>query len=292
MQLPDGVVLLDSLGDLQPSNTSPILVCGSHCGGSQGLAQQVYNCNVRAAFLNNAGVGKNQAGIRGLAHYEAQGILACAVYHHSAQIGIAADTWETGTISHTNKHAQAAGIQTGHSVQQAIFILLNNNQHSWASLPVTPKSNTLAAIKKEETKASDSAQNIKQCTQVQLQGLAGTVQVTVTDSITFLNASHAGHIVVCGSHGGVSAGKYAQKNQVQAVFFNDAGLGKNNAGINSMDSLSAAGVVVCMVDCNSAEIFNGQDMLNNGIISVCNALAKTKGIKEQMMVKEALTYLG
>jgi hypothetical protein len=38
----------------------------------------------------------------------------------------------------------------------------------------------------------------------------------------------------------------------------------------------------------SAEIFNGQDMLDNGIISACNQLAKNRNIKEQMTVKAAI----
>ena len=71
------------------------------------------------------------------------------------------------------------------------------------------------------------------------------VDITVTDSITFLNENNAGDIVVCGSHGGVSAGHYAQKHRVRAVFFNDAGIGKNNAGIKSLESLSDAGILAC-----------------------------------------------
>jgi hypothetical protein len=41
----------------------------------------------------------------------------------------------------------------------------------------------------------------------------------------------------------------------------------------------------------SAEIFNGQDVLDNGIISVCNQLAKTKNIKINMTVKEAIKHI-
>ena len=117
------------------------------------------------------------------------------------------------------------------------------------------------------------------------------MSVTVTDSITFLNETNVGDIVVCGSHGGMSAGYYAQKKQVKAVFFNDAGIGKNKAGIKSLVSLSEAGIFACTVDCMSAEIFNGQDVLENGIISVCNQQAKNKGVKESMTVKEAIKFI-
>jgi hypothetical protein len=41
----------------------------------------------------------------------------------------------------------------------------------------------------------------------------------------------------------------------------------------------------------SAEIFNGQDALDNGIISVSNQLAKAKNIQEMMTVKEAIKLI-
>ena len=279
MELPEGIVLLDSLGDLQPGNTSPILVCGSHCGGNRNLARQVKNCHVKAVFLNNAGVGKNQAGIKGLTHYQAEGVLACAVDHNSAEIGIARDTWESGTISHTSPQAEEAGIQIGDSVQEAVAKIIHS-----VNIPSSTQINTDFDSRIDEEKKTTSKVDLKKQFKTHIDG----VNITVTDSITFLNENNAGDIVVCGSHGGVSAGHYAQKHGVKAVFFNDAGIGKNSAGVKSLESLSDAGILACTVDCMSAEIFNGQDILDNGIITVCNQLAKSQNIKEKMTVKEAI----
>ncbi len=280
MELPGGVVLLDSLGDLQPGNTSPVLVCGSHCGGNTELARNVKNCGVKAVFLNNAGIGKSQAGIRGLTYYEAENILACAVDHDSAEIGIARDTWENGMISHISSQAESVGIQIGDSVKDAVS-RINAINYPW----LTQKSESLESpIQKDE---KENKVDLKKQTQAQVDG----VSITVTDSITFLNGNNAGDIVVCGSHGGLSAGGYAQKHGVKAVFFNDAGIGKNNAGVKSLESLSDAGILACTVDCMSAEIFNGQDVLANGIITVCNQLAKTRNIKEKMTVIEAIKLI-
>ena len=281
MNLPEGVLLLDSLGDLNADNASPILVCASHCGDNGTFARKLKICRVKAVFLNNAGIGKNQAGISGLPHYAAEGILACAVNHNSAEIGIARDTWESGIISHTNTLAGEAGIQPGESVQEAVARIIKIIDKT--SL-IQKNTNSESTNKKEE---NSNKVDLKKQTQTQLDG----VSITVTDSITFLNESNAGDIVVCGSHGGVSAGHYAQKHHLKAVFFNDAGIGKNNAGIKSLESLSEAGILACTVDCMSAEIFNGQDILDNGIITVCNQLAKTRNIKEKMTVKEAIKYI-
>lgn len=277
MKLPEGVVLLDSLGDLKPDNTNPILVCGSHCGGNRDLAGHVKNCHVKAVFLNNAGVGKNQAGIRGLTHYEAEDVLACAVDNYSAEIGVARDTYESGIISHTNTRAETIGIRIGDSVKEAIAKIISHGSLAQED----------GAVEALDTEEKSSKQSLKKQTKTQIDG----VSITVTDSITFLNESNSGDIVVCGSHGGLSAGKYAKKYRVKAVFFNDAGIGKNNAGVKSLESLDGAGIPACTVDCMSAEIFNGQDVLENGIISVCNQLAKNRNIKAKLTVKEAIKYI-
>jgi len=274
-KLPEGVVLLDSLGDLKPDNTSSILVCGSHCGGNGDLARHVKKCHVKAVFLNNAGVGKNQAGIRELVNYEAENVLACAVDNYSAEIGIACDTYESGVISHLSVQADLTGIKVGDSVKEAIAKIISHG------LPSEPGEVFGSSGKKEKS------EGLKKQIQTEVNG----VVITVTDSITFLNESNAGDIVVCGSHGGLSAGKYAEKHHVKAVFFNDAGIGKNSAGVKSLELLSDAGTPACTVDCMSAEIFNGQDVLDNGIVSVCNHCAESSGIKEGLTVKEAVKYI-
>lgn len=275
--LPNGVILLDSLGDLKPDNSSPILVCGSHCGGNGDLARHVKNCHVKAVFLNNAGVGKKQAGIRELANYDAEGVLACAVDNFSAEIGISQDTYDNGIISHLNPRAEFVGIQVGDSVQQAVAKITAHKSPF------------------QQTKTSESADQKESKTKgglkKQKQAEVGGIKVTIADSITFLNENNADDIVVCGSHGGMSAGKYAKKHQVKAVFFNDAGIGRNNAGIKSLEYLNSAGILACTVDCMTAEIFNGQDVLENGIITVCNQLAEAKGITKGMIVKEAISLI-
>lgn len=282
MKLPEGVILLDSLGDLQPDNSSPILVCASHCGDNGTFARKLKNCHVKAVFLNNAGIGKNQAGISGLVHYETENILACAVDCNSAEIGVARDTWESGIISHTNNLAEKSGIRTGDSVQEAVTKIIN-----LIDLPSSIQINKYFESAVNEKQESTGKVDLKKQIQIQIEG----VSITVTDSITFLNEKNAGDIVVCGSHGGVSAGHYAQKHNLKAVFFNDAGIGKNNAGIKGLDGLNDAGIIACTVDCMSAEIFNGQDTLDNGIITVCNQLAKARNIREMMTVKEALKLI-
>jgi hypothetical protein len=281
MNLPEGVIILDSLGDIQPDNTSPILVCASHCGDNGTFARKLNSCHVKAVFLNNAGIGKNQAGISGLPYYEAANILACAVDNFSAGIGVARDTWESGIISHINKIAEKAGICPGDTVQKAVDLISRN------FIKTSIIQENIENLQDNRLYISNLESNLHKQTRIQTEGS----NITITDSITFLNENNAGEIVVCGSHGGISAGHYAKKHHLKAVFFNDAGIGKNNAGIKSLDYLDDAGIIACTVDCMSAEIFNGQDTFENGIISVCNHQAKTRNIREKMTLKEAINLI-
>lgn len=69
--------------------------------------------------FNDAGIGKDNAGIAGLTMLDVQRIPAMAVAHTSARIGDAADTWEHGVISACNVSAAARGVRVGMAVREA-----------------------------------------------------------------------------------------------------------------------------------------------------------------------------
>ena len=59
--------------------------------------------------FNDAGGGKNAAGVASLAELEREGIAAAAVSHESARIGDALDAWENGVVSRANGPAAGGG---------------------------------------------------------------------------------------------------------------------------------------------------------------------------------------
>lgn len=71
-------------------------------------------------MFNDAGVGKDEAGIAGLAMLQAEGLAACTVSHTSARIGQAGSTLADGVVSHANTAARALGIATGLPLQEQI----------------------------------------------------------------------------------------------------------------------------------------------------------------------------
>ena len=106
-----GLVLLDSVTQVEFGHAGRLVVTGSH-GGASVVA---YARAVRAWLyaFNDAGVGKDGAGIAALDLLAAEGIAALAVSHDSARIGEALDTWRHGVVSHVNAAARALGLQVG-----------------------------------------------------------------------------------------------------------------------------------------------------------------------------------
>ena len=66
---------------------------------------------------------------------------------------------------------------------------------------------------------------------------AGGDPVILVDSITKVEPGDADAIVVSASHGGQSSGEFALIVPFTAVFFNDAGIGKDEAGIAGLAML-------------------------------------------------------
>lgn len=113
------------------------------------------------------------------------------------------------------------------------------------------------------------------------------------DSITEITPAMAGAVIVSGSHGGRSVSVYALGIQPHpyAVFFNDAGIGKENAGIVALEHLEQAGVICGAYSHESARIGEAQDGLANGVISATNRQAISAGIMPGQSVAEAADQL-
>lgn len=119
-------------------------------------------------------------------------------------------------------------------------------------------------------------------------------QRVLLDSIALVNASHAGAVVVSGSHGGLSASHFvtAQTHRPFAVAFNDAGGGKDGAGRVALHALQAVGVLAILYAHTSARIGEAQDGLDNGIVNGLNERALAHGLSLGMRVSDAVQHLG
>jgi uncharacterized protein YunC (DUF1805 family) len=118
------VLLMDSITLVTPEDEGAIVVSASHGGTSSG--EFALEVPLKAAFFNDAGVGKDEAGIAALAMLERAGVAAGAVAHMSARIGDAQDMWDHGVISHVNEAARALGLAPGQRLREALQRLVGS----------------------------------------------------------------------------------------------------------------------------------------------------------------------
>jgi hypothetical protein len=112
------IYLLDSVGYVQAAMAQQVLVSGSH--GGMSAARFVAPHKPALVVFNDAGVGRDQAGISGLAWLALQGVPAFAVSHATARIGEAQSTYDDGVVTHCNKLAAEAGASPGQRCAQAV----------------------------------------------------------------------------------------------------------------------------------------------------------------------------
>jgi hypothetical protein len=105
------LLLLDSIAAATPDAAGQVVVSGSHGGAS--AARYAIAARPLLTVFNDAGVGKEDAGIVGLAMLQAEGLAAVTVAHTSARIGEARSTLDDGIVSHANAAAVALGAKSG-----------------------------------------------------------------------------------------------------------------------------------------------------------------------------------
>jgi len=258
MEYPSGTAgarVLDSITKLSPDDAGRVVIAGSH-GGSY-AAYCAARGNVRAVILNDAGVGWEQAGIAGLADLQRWGVPAATADYRSCRIGDGADMARHGVISHANALAQALGCRTGMAVADAARVLGQ-----------APAGQTRPAAQQESRSIFKTAAD-------------GTPLVIGADSVSLLDAGDDGRIVVTASHGERLAGLDTDgvKAAPRLVTFNDAGIGKDSAGIGRLPLLQQRGIAALTVSAYSARIGDARSCYQEGMISCANARAREWGCR-------------
>ena len=110
--------------------------------------------------------------------------------------------------------------------------------------------------------------------------------ITVVDSVTRLDDTHAGTVLVGASHCGVYAVYLAAKAGVRALILNNAGIGLDDAGIGGLSWGEQYALPVAAADHNSCRIADGTDVLAYGIIQHVNKYAAALGCVVGMPVSE------
>ncbi|MCU0832067.1 MAG: hypothetical protein MUC58_11245 [Rhizobiaceae bacterium] len=118
-----------------------------------------------------------------------------------------------------------------------------------------------------------------------------TLEIALCDSVWQVSEEDAGRVVITGSHGGSSSAVFALGVPALLYVFNDAGLGKDNAGVAGLKLLNDAGIAAVTVFNTSARIGEADDTMAHGIVSQCNRAAHAMGLRAGQSVGDVLMLL-
>jgi hypothetical protein len=253
------VLTADSITRVGAEAAGAVVVNGSH--GGIYAAYVAAKLRVAAAVFNDAGVGRDQAGIAGLDYLAGLGIPAAAVGHQTARIGDGPDMMARGIVTHANSPAIAIGCQPGLACRDAAAAL----QQAGPSLRDPPPALEAAFLLIDEPPA-----------------------VWALDSASLVGAEHVGAVVVTGSHGGLLGGRpdTALKSDALAALFNDAGIGIDEAGVTRLPALDSRGIAAGTVAASSARIGDARSTYEDGILTRINPRAAALGIAPGMTARE------
>lgn len=246
--------VMDSIAFGSDALAGDVIVTGSHGGASAGEYAAGYG--VAAVVCNDAGVGKNDAGIAGLRELDNLGVAGVAVTHLSARIADGQDAWEHGVVGYANRTAQHAGVVSGVAVRDQVGALLT------ARPTADDASMAPGAMSREVLTINGN----------------GT-ELVIMDSMSQAERADAGRILIAGSNGGRESGHVGVAARCALIVLNDAGVGKDEAGIAALGLLAQAGAPAATVGHQSAEISNGQDMWRHGVITHINEPAYERGAR-------------
>ena len=253
------VLTADSITRIGAEAAGAVVVNGSH--GGIYAAYVAAKLRVAAAVFNDAGVGRDEAGIAGLDYLAGLGKPAAAVGHGTARSGYGSDMMARGVVTHANALATALGCHPGMACQDAAAAL----QQAGASSRDPPPALEAAFLLIAEPPAA-----------------------WALDSASLVGPEQVGAIVVTGSHGGLLGGRpdTALKVDALAALFNDAGIGIDEAGVTRLPALSSRGIAAGTVAATSARIGDARSTYEDGILTRVNQRAGALGIAPGMTARE------
>ncbi|HZU89983.1 MAG TPA: hypothetical protein VE993_12050 [Stellaceae bacterium] len=253
------IIVADSITRVGPEAQGAVVVNGSH--GGIYAAYVAAKLRLAAAIFNDAGVGREAAGIAGLRTLAALGVAAAAVGHDSARIGDGADMMARGVLTHVNEPAAALGCRPGMPCRAAAALL-------------------------QQARPAQAAPSAAEEAAFLL--IAEPPAVWALDSASLVGPEHKDAVVVTGSHGGLLGGRpeTALKYEARAALFNDAGIGIDEAGVTRLPALEARGIAAATVAAASARIGDARSTYADGVLSRLNRRAAALGLTPGMTARE------
>lgn len=259
--------IYDSVTTLGDQVKGAVVIGASH--GGVYAAHLAAQAGVQGVILNDAGVGLHEAGIAGLRLLDACAIPGATVSHITARIGDGQDSAKNGRISAANTAALACGVVVGMPAMDAARRMSIARP---ASLPPAP----LPAESRKTWNLNEAGRAI-----------------VLIDSVSLATPCDRDAIIVTGSHGGLHGGdpETAVPYPVFAALFNDAGIGKDQAGVSRLPVLDEKGIVAATVAAAGARIGDAQSTYEDGVLSWFNERARQAGARKGMAARDFVELL-
>ena len=259
------VLVSDSLTHCDDRINARDVFCGGSFAGEEAVAIALRQ-GVKAVIAHDGGIGKDQAGIGGLALAQRHGVPAAAVATMSARVSDARSLYD-GVLSYVNDAARGHGIAPGQAVHTAAWALLKATPGR--PIPVPPA-------------AGDELR-------VLVPGSDGNIVAIWRSSL--VTGQHPRDVFCLGSHLSDLVGRQVSAILPRGVIANDVGRAKDDSGIAGLPLLNGVGIPAATVGTLSARPGDALSTYHDGVISACNALAGAAGVRVGMAAKEAAQKL-
>ena len=252
----------------------------SYCDSRVGVDDVVVGCSyagantvsnilprgMKAIIGHDAGIGKDRAGISGLALCDGLGIPMAAVDGRTAELSNGNSLY-AGFISSTNDAAAQLGVVVGQPARQAADLLL-------AARPGRP-------VTREVDVDLDLHELVK----------AASGRILARVWLLDLPGTYPDDVFALGTHCARVAAEHAFRWNVKGWIANDAGMAKNDTGIEALGICGARGMPAASVSAFSARIGDAMSTYRDGVISAVNEPGRRLGIAVGTPARDALRLM-
>ncbi len=227
------------------------------------------NRGFRGFLAVDAGIGRDQAGIGGLALADQHDVPAASISVYSCRMCEGRSAWFDGVISRVNRTARALGIWPGQSTATAAALMLRA-QSGIARKLTNPHGDTDFPL------AAGADGGIFGCWSMGLP--TGDRRRDVFCVGTPVDTTMTVHMY---NHGILPRG----------VIGSDGGFGRDQMAVAGLCILQAMGIACAAVSHDTARLGDARDIHDNGRISIANEPAEALGVRPDMPAREAAALL-
>lgn len=248
------IITVPSCSNATAAHAGAVIVSGSY--GGKYNAFNAAKWGIRGVIMNDAGIGADDAGIAGLPYLDQIGLAAATASASSCHIGDGEHILAHGIISHVNATAAALGCVPGETVRACAERMCTASVPPNAPPPITEGN------------------------RVTLRDVAGEPKLICADSVGMVRPEDTGHIVITASHAALPGGRRDTiiPPGILAIFFSDAGVGLDRAGIARLPVLDADGIIAGTTSAASAPIGDSRALYECGVLShLTSAAVRARG---------------